>query len=104
MVYFAEFAAGFFLKKPRSKFVKIFCHLAINSSWHYLCRPYGGVGSGHPYLLISPYGKTIHRAPGNFETDQSSNKPVKAKLCRRKQLFLPLRILLLPTNPKLCKK
>jgi len=98
------FASGFFLKKPRSKFFRIQRGFHLHLGLVTFCTPYWGSHRRHPYLLISLCGKSFHPAPDNFETDQSSNKPVKAKLHRRKRRDSPLQILLLPANLKLCKK
>jgi hypothetical protein len=61
-------------------------------------------GAYNPYLLISLLGKRHPRDVGGFETDPSSNKPVRAKLRRLKSHSSPLRSLLLATNPRLRKE
>ncbi len=104
MDYVPGFASGFFLKKPRSKFFKIQRGFHLHLGLITFYPLYWGSDHRHPYLLISLCGKSFHPAPDNFETGQSSNKPVKAKLHRRKRRDSPLQILLLPANPKLCKK
>jgi hypothetical protein len=57
-----------------------------------------GVYLPHPYLLISLSHKSFHLDFCNSETGQTPNRPVKAKLRRRKQHFSPLHELLLPVN------
>src|SRR6058998_2753538 len=99
-VFVLIFAPCFCLKKTRSKCCKFPVarrHRLKSSAFYHL---YWGLHSENPYLLILPFGKTFHRALDNFETGQSSNKPVKAKLRRRKRNFLPLLSPLLSANPK----
>ena len=62
---------------------------ALLLSYH-LCW---GCHRGHPYLLISLLGKSLHRDVDGFETDSNSNKLVQANLRRLKSHlspFLPL--------------
>jgi hypothetical protein len=54
--------------------------------------------------LISATDKGLHRGAHQVEFGQSSNKPVKAKLRRRKRLFLPLQQMLLTTKCRVCKE
>ena len=96
-----RFAAGFCLKKPRSKihmsvrFVSLHCSAVADLLFYHLCW---GCHGAHPYLLISRPGKGLHRDVDGLETDPSSNKLEKAKLRRRKSHFSPLLPLLLAMN------
>jgi hypothetical protein len=54
--------------------------------------------------LISLDGKVFPRVAGGFETDQSSDKRVNTKLHRQLSRLLPLRLLLLTANRKVCKE
>src|ERR1035438_7389641 len=68
-----RFAAGFCLKKPRSKIHKSFASFhftALLSPFHHVCW---GCHCRHPSLLISWPGKGPHRDVDGLEADPNSN-------------------------------
>src|SRR6266568_3871905 len=103
MVSVCWFRLGVFPQKTPKQILGFHRSFILHLASVRFCRSYWGVDDRHPYLLIALRGKRFHRAPDNIGTDPNSSRPVKAKLRRRKWHALPLRILLLPANPKLCK-
>src|SRR5262245_4581669 len=102
--FWVVFATGFSLTKTRGKFAKFSLISRHFIRGFLICRLCWGPDQLDPYLLISQFCKNFHLVPDNPETDQSSNKPVKAELHRPKPPAGRLRLLLLTVNRKQCKE
>jgi hypothetical protein len=89
-------------ERPEAEFSLVSLRFTAALSLFY--HVYWGCRGGHPYLLISLPGKRLHRDVDGFETDPSSNKPVKAKPRRVKSHFSPLQVVFVPTNGPSCKE
>jgi hypothetical protein len=85
-------------KFPDSVAVRILFQAAVNLSFML------GLAFALPQPVEFIPGKAFHSGADSFETDQSSNKRVKAKLHRQPSHFLPVQSLLLTANRPLRKE